>query len=111
MRMICPVGSTSGPKSVFETTVPSTATFAALLTSCCVKKAPYFVGQLRMSGKSMSVPLIEVDQFWLPAMTCERLLTPAATYCTPGSSRSEAGSSAVRVGELAEAHPTPAVLE
>ena len=58
MRMISPVGSTSGPNSVSATTVPSTATLAALLTSCCVKKLPYFVGQLRISGKSTSAPWI-----------------------------------------------------
>src|SRR5436190_1890166 len=83
-RMICPVGSSSGPNSVSETTVPSTATFCAPVTSAEVKKLPYFVGQLRMSGRSTSVPCTLVDQFWLPAMTCERLLAPAAAYCTPG---------------------------
>jgi hypothetical protein len=60
--------------------VPSTATFAALLTSCGVKNAPYFVCQLRMFWKSTSVPWTWVDQFWLPAMTWPRELTPAATY-------------------------------
>jgi hypothetical protein len=55
-RMICPVGSTSGPKSVSDTVVPSTATFAALVTSCAVKNAPCFSGQLRISGSSTSTP-------------------------------------------------------
>ena len=55
MRMIWPVGSTSGPKSV-SATVPRTETLAALVTSCCVKKLPYFVGQLRISGRSTSMP-------------------------------------------------------
>ena len=37
-------------------------------TSCGVKKLPYFVGQLRISGRSTSVPWICVVQFWLPAI-------------------------------------------
>ena len=40
MRIIWPVGSASGPNSVSDTTVPSTATLAAPLTSCGAKKAP-----------------------------------------------------------------------
>ena len=55
-RMICPVGSTSGPNRLSETVWPSTATFCAELTSCDVKKLPYFIGQLRISGRSTSVP-------------------------------------------------------
>ncbi len=80
MRMISPVGSTSGPKSVSATTVPRTATLAALLTSCGVKKLPYFVGQLRICWRSTSTPCTWLDQFWLPAMICPRELTPAETY-------------------------------
>jgi hypothetical protein len=60
-----------------------------------------------MSGKSMSVPLIEVDQFWLPAITWERLLTPAATYCTPGTSRIACASSGVSVLALPWPMRTP----
>jgi hypothetical protein len=52
-----------------DTTVPRTATFCAPATSCGVKNEPYLHGQLRISGKSVSVPVICVDQFWLPAMT------------------------------------------
>ena len=80
MRIIWPVGSTSGPNSCSLTVLPSTATFAALLTSCGPKNTPYLTGQLRMSGKSTSVPSSRVDQFWLPAMTCARMLTPGAMY-------------------------------
>ena len=47
---------------MLATTEPSTATLAALLTSCWVKNEPYFVGQLRISGKSTSVPLIRAWQ-------------------------------------------------
>src|SRR5689334_12747085 len=93
MRMICPVGSTSGPNSVSDTTTPSTATLAAPLTSCGVKNAPNFCGQFRISGRSMSVPWICVDQFWLPAITWARVLAPGATYCTPGSWRTASASS------------------
>ncbi len=55
------------------------------MTSAVVKKLPYFVGQLRMLGRSTSVPWICVDQFWLPAMTCDRVFAPAAAYWTLGS--------------------------
>ncbi len=61
--MICPVGSTSGPNNVSETTVPSTATFAAVLTSCAVKNVPYLVGQVRIIGRSTSTPWTCDDQF------------------------------------------------
>ncbi len=41
------------------------------------------------------MPSTRVDQFWLPAITWPRELTPAATYCTPGTSRSASASSGV----------------
>jgi ribose transport system ATP-binding protein len=50
---------------------------AALFTSCCVKNEPCLTGQLLMEGKSTSVPSTDVDQFWFPATTCDRLRTPA----------------------------------
>ena len=53
---------------------------SGMLTSCGVKKLPYLVGQLRICWKSTSTPWTCVDQFWLPAITCPRELTPAETY-------------------------------
>ena len=47
-RMICPVESTSGPNSVSFTVLPRTATLAALVTSCELKKEPYCVGHARI---------------------------------------------------------------
>ncbi len=40
-----------------------------------------------MSGRSTSVPWTCVFQFWLPATTWPRVLTPAAMYWTPGNLR------------------------
>src|SRR5215218_1260970 len=107
MRMTWPVGSTSGPKSVSETPLPSTATLAAELTSCCVKNDPYFTGQLRISGQSTSVPSTDVDQFWFPATTVPRVVAPAATYWTPGTSRSAAASSGISVFDVPWPPRTP----
>jgi hypothetical protein len=38
-----------------------------------------------------------VDQFWLPAITCEREFTPADTYWTPGTWRSACASAGISV--------------
>ncbi len=87
--------------------MPSTATFWAPVTSAVVKKLPYFVGQLRMLGRSTSVPWICVDQFWLPAMTCDRVFAPAAAYWTLGSPLIAVASSGVIVVELPWPMRTP----
>ena len=104
MRIIWPVGSTSGPNSCSLTVLPSTATFDALLTSCGLKNMPYFTGHCLMSGKSTSVPSRRVDQFWLPAMTCARRFTPGAMYCTSGTSFLIASTSSIF---RLDAAPTP----
>jgi hypothetical protein len=61
-----------------------------------------------MAGRSTSVPCTCVDQFWFPAMTWPREFTPAATYWTPGTCRSEVASSAVSVVAMPAPWRTPA---
>ena len=91
--------------------MPSTTTFAAVLTSCGVKNAPYFIGQVRIAGRSTLVPWTCVDQFWLPEMSWPRELTPAATYWTPGTWRSDVASSARQRRGHARALAHAALLE
>src|SRR5262252_2920026 len=97
MRITWPTGFTSDPNSWSRTTLPSTATFAAVATSIGVKKAPCCVGHERINGRSMSVPCTCVPQFWLPATSWPRVFTPAALYCTPCTLRMAFASSGVSV--------------
>ena len=60
-----------------------TATRAARVTSASSKKLPALSGHERMAGKSTPVPWMLVDQFWLPATTCARVLACGATKRTP----------------------------
>ena len=53
----------------------TTATFAARETSDASKKVPLVTRHDRMAGKSMPVPWMVVDQFWLPATTCACVFT------------------------------------
>ena len=52
------MGSAPSPNRLSRTTDPSTAIFAALLTSVLVKKLPDSMSQKRINGSSMSVPSI-----------------------------------------------------
>ena len=71
------------------------------------KKAPKVAGHDRISGRSTSVPCTCVPQFMLPATTWPRVLTPGATYCTPGRSRIAIASSGVSVLALPWPMRTP----
>ena len=98
IRTDSPTGSTPAPNSSSRTIEPSTATFALLDTSVVEKNSPNSRAQNRMSGYSTSVPCTWVDQFSPLAMTCSRLLAPAATYRTPGTcSRMASASSGVKL--------------
>src|SRR5688572_20523851 len=73
---------------------------------------PYLTGHWRISGKSTSVPSSLVDQFWLPAMTCARRLTPGAMYCTSGTSFLIAStSSGFRLAAAPDPPRTPPIVK
>ena len=102
--MICPIGSASSPKSCVVTVAPSTATLAALVTSCVLKKAPVLIGHARMRGRSTSVPCTRVNQFWLPATIGMRFEIPAAANWTPDTSVRIASASST-VSDVADPDP------
>ena len=111
MRMTWPTGSTSAPNNCSCTTEPSTATFDAVATSTGLKNAPCVVGHERISGRSTSVPWICVPQFMLPATTWPRVLTPGATYWTPGTSLNGQRVLRRQRAGVALAHADAALLE
>ena len=100
--MICAGRIDVGPEQVVGDGLPEHGDLLrALLTSCGVKKLPYFVGQLRISGRSTSVPWIWLDQFWLPAMTCAaRVHAGRQVLHARDSCRSACASSAVSVVDM-----------
>src|SRR6266545_7335151 len=98
-------------KRLSRTTLPSTATLAALLTSCVEKKVPLVSGHDRISGSSTSVPWMRVPQFWLPATICARVLTPSERYCTPGSWRMASASASVSVAATPWPERTPPCVQ
>jgi hypothetical protein len=105
-RRVWPTASCPG-KRLSAMVWPTTTTRAAERTSASVKKEPSATDHLRISGNCSETPCTCVDQFWLPATSCERELTTGETIETLGTSRRMASRSSTVSGLEVLESPAP----